>query len=83
MFETVIEALRFSNPELWYRLESELYPSDLGTSGGVSVEDCGPDSYWINGKSWMLLPFPEIRQSFLRSVEDIQLRNEQLVDVKR
>ena len=79
----VIEVLRFSNPELWYWLESELNPADIGTRGGVSVEDCGPASHWINGKPWMSLPFAEIRESHLRSIEDIQLRNEQLAEIKR
>ena len=43
----VIEILRFSKPEDWYHLISSLNPADIGTRGGVSVEDCGPDSDWI------------------------------------
>ena len=79
----VIEVLRFSTPELWYWLESESNPADIGTRGGVSIDDCGPASHWINGKPWMLLPFPEIRNSHLRTVNDIQMRNEQLIEFKK
>ena len=79
----VIEILRFSDPGDWYHVNSDLNPADLGTRGGVSVEDCGPESEWINGMPYMSLPMVKIRELHVQSVSEIYIRNEQLIEIKK
>ena len=58
-------------------------PADAGTRKGANIESVGPDSEWIKGKPWMLLPLSELRSCLLRSVEDIKYRKEQLQEIKK
>ena len=79
----VLEILRFSYPAIWYHVASKLNPADLGTRKGAKLEDINAESDWINGKSWMRLPMPEILKSVLRNVDDVKCDNQQSAEVKK
>ena len=79
----VIEVNRFSEPSERYHVASELNPADIGTRKGATVADVSPGSEWQNGKPWMQLSFNSMRESCLRSVEDIKYRKEQLAEIKK
>ena len=79
----VIEANRFSKKEDRFHIESSMNPADAGTRKSANIESVGPDSEWIKGKPWMLLPLSELRSCLLRSVEDIKYRKEQLQEIKK
>lgn len=51
----VIEIRRFTHPDQWRHVSSELNIADLPTRG-AGVEDVGPAGDWQNGKAWMSLP---------------------------
>ena len=79
----VIEANRFSQPAERFHVASEMNPADLGTRPGATIEDVSPDSEWQCGKSWMKLPFDEMRKTHLNSVSDIRYRKEQLAEIRK
>ena len=73
-----IEVNRFTKPTDWYHISSEMNPADIGTRKGASIEDVDQNSEWINGRTWMALPFGDLRDSHLRSVEQIKYEKEQM-----
>ena len=79
----VIEINRFSVPDDWYHVPSQMNPADIGTRKGATIEDVNQASEWINGKPWMKLPFNELRESHLRNVEQIKYENEQMEVIEK
>ena len=78
-----IEANRFSNPHDWYHINSDMNPADIGTRRGATLKDVNCDSEWIKGKPWMSLPLVDLRSSYLKSVDSIKYRQEQIDEIKR
>ena len=49
----VIEINRLTNVGDWCYVESRNMIADVGTRKGMTLEEVGPDSEWINGLEWM------------------------------
>ena len=79
----VIEILRFTDTDQWYHVESSHNPADLGTRGGVKINDIDSDSVWINGQEWMTLPLDELKGTVLRSIEDVKYDKEIADEIAR
>ena len=47
----VIEALRLTEKNCWFYIESSKNMADLGTRKGATLEDVGESSEWMNGQS--------------------------------
>ena len=50
---STIEINRLCDEKDWRYVESKDMIADLGTRGGVGLDDVGPESAWINGLDWM------------------------------
>ena len=49
----VVEINRLADASLWRYVDSKNMCADLGTRKGVSIDEIGPQSEWIQGKEWM------------------------------
>ena len=79
----VIEISRFSNANEWYHVESSMNPADKGTRKGASLSDVDAKSSWINGLPWMHQPLDELYGFKLNNIQDIKLKQEHLLEIKR
>ena len=79
----VIEILRFSTPDQWYHVESALNPADLGTRKGAVAADVDGHSRWSIGPEWMYHSWEKLIGTTLKDVDDVKLKNEQVVEVKK
>ena len=64
------EILRFTVPENWRLINSNMMIADLGTRKGVKLDEVGPKSAWHCGFGWMKL---EIEQFPTRKIGEIKL----------
>lgn len=64
----VIDVRRFTSPDSWYHVQTQLNIADLGTRGKAEPEDINENSEWQQGKPWMKLPYSEMP---IKSMEDI------------
>ena len=69
---TVIEIRRFSNPENWYHISTDLNPADLGTRPAM-VEEVSFGTEWQDGKPWMYLEYEDMP---LKTIQEITLTSE-------
>ena len=73
----VIEIRRFTLPEQWFHIESELNLADLETRPtGVTIDDILEDSEWVNGKDWMKLPSKDFP---IKPISQLTLENKDKV----
>ena len=79
----VIEILRFNSVDQWYHVESALNPADLGTRKGAMAIDVDGHSRWSIGPEWMYSSWDTLIGTTLKDVNDIKLKNEQVVEVKK
>ena len=75
----VIQIRRFSEPEDWKHISTDLNPADLGTRTAKVEEVCG-ESVWTCGYPWMSLPAADMPT---RAVEDINLSPSEKTDIAR
>ena len=79
----VIEILRFNTTDQWYHIESALNPADLGTRKGAVAADIDGHSRWSIGEEWMYSSWDNLIGTTLKDVNDVKLKNEQIVEVKK
>ena len=79
-----IETARYSDPQSdWFHVSSEDNPVDIATRKGAKVTDVDRVSEWFNGKAWMRLPIEESRESVLKNVHEITIKNEHVDEIKK
>ena len=70
----VIEALRLTEKNCWFYIESSKNMADLGTRKGATLEDVGESGEWMNGQSWAKLPCDKLP---IKSVSEIKLSEDE------
>ena len=69
----VIEVRRFTAPDQWFHVPTDLNIADLGTRF-ATVQDIEAGSDWQNGPSWMAQPTDKMP---IKTIEDVKLSGEE------